>query len=445
MSLQKNFTTAILFLAFSAKSFAQVTDYPHIPFLPWFGAGSLDVCEKDGFHHYILYYVWGGTVTQISDIGTPYLCDCKTKGVNIPESAAAPVELGANTCVTVGIGGEDLTIPSIFSPGQRNEPGGFPGGGLWYGPRPWAMPLTGVTEDRARFATSASASPPYAGTVPFRQFGLPPLYSGTDPKISLQCNSALNPTVFGVNHDDAVVHRDNMCTGERLAEIAVPTRPQQVRLTPDGLWAIVTSFDNGITFIDTSTNTAAKVIRTDSNINPGGLAISPDGSYALVTSLGQPLMLVLDIAKQEIAGQIPLGRNFPQSVRLSPDATLAWVTYPFDSVVEVIDILTGIPVRGIPVGTPSDIALNTTGTVAYIASGGAPGSVLVVDTKTYTVTKTIPAGAGATDLLLSSDDRILTVNNYFGDSITVIDTATLSGQTIPVSGAPRGAVLVPLQ
>ena len=60
---------------------------------------------------------------------------------------------------------------------------------------------------------------------------------------------------------------------------------------------------------------------------------------------------------------------------------------------------------------PLDVVFNATGTIAYISSQG-PGSVLAVDTTTYSILKNIPTGLGASDLLLSPDGGILTVSNW---------------------------------
>jgi DNA-binding beta-propeller fold protein YncE len=292
----------------------------------------------------------------------------------------------------------------------------------------------------------ALAATAFAKTVPFRQYGIPSLYSGLSTNIAPRCNERLNPTAFWINPTSAVASRINLCTGRLVADIPIPPRSLQIAVTPNGKWAIITSFDNAITFIDTETNKVAKTIRTPVTTNPSGIAITPEGDYALVTDIGTgPSLMILDIAAQEITDSIPLDRSFPQSVYLSPDTTLAWVTFPIDNVVQVIDLLTGMVSRVLAVPTPTSIAFNPTGTVAYVSNGSANGGVLVVDTRTYAVTTTIPTGSGATDLQLSDEGRLLTVNNYYAGSITVIDTATQTAQTESVGSAPRNVAPVPVQ
>ena len=317
------------------------------------------------------------------------------------------------------------------------------------GPPPPQPGVLAVSTPRALRTVShqGAAATAFARTAPFRLFPFATFFniSGAAlPTSTPQCNSQLNPTMLAIDHLGGQVNRLNMCSGAAVTSISVPSNPLQVRVTPDGSQAIVTSYDNAISFIDTTTN-AVTVLPTDPNTFPSGLAISPDGSYALVTNYLDvaPALLVVDVASKSITSTISLDQIFPQSVYLNPDATLAWVTYPWVNEVEVIDILTGNVNTAFSVLTPYDVAFNATGTTAYIASG--TGSILFVDTHTYAVTATLAAGGGACDLTLTPDGRILTVNNYLDGTITVIDTVTMASQTYPVSGAPRGTVLAPVQ
>jgi YVTN family beta-propeller protein len=118
--------------------------------------------------------------------------------------------------------------------------------------------------------------------------------------------------------------------------------------------------------------------------------------------------------------QDSVASGLPQSVFLNPDATLAWVSYPFENFVEVIDVMTGIVNSSIQVQQPIDVVFNATGTTAYISSR-LPGSVVVVDTKTYSTIANIPTAAGSSDLLLSPSGGILTVGNFDSASISAIE------------------------
>ena len=292
-----------------------------------------------------------------------------------------------------------------------------------------------------------TADPP-APLPTLRPFALPAMTFGpSPPTFTPNCSGPTDPTAFHVLHLLSMVTRVDLCTLDTIAVVNVTSNPLQVGVTPDGKFAIVTSFDNAISFIDTSTNTVSSVIQTDSDTFPAGLSISRDGSFALVTNYNNvgPALLMVDIQKRAITSRIPLPLAYPQSVFLNPDATLAWVSYPFENFVEVIDVMTGNVNSSIQVQQPIDVVFNATGTTAYISSR-LPGSVVVVDTKTYSTIGNIPTAAGSSDLLLSPSGGILTVGNFDSASISAIETSTLTlFQTIPAGGPVIGGVLTPIQ
>ena len=298
---------------------------------------------------------------------------------------------------------------------------------------------------RSAKVASASAAP-LDFTLPYRALPFLPFFGEPDPTIDTSCASQLNPTAYSVDHINATVTLYNICTSDSLAVINVTSNPLQIRITPDASQAIVTSYDNAITFIDTTTNQVTKTVQTDPGFFPSGIAISPDGSYALITNYDDraPELGVLDIASQSITSTIPLTTSYPQSVFINPDGTLAWVTYPWNDFVDVIDIMTGVLVQHLNIDTPFDVAFNPTGTAAYIASG--TGSVVVMDTATYTQTASVPAGQGAFDLSVSLDGHTVTLNNYLDGTITLFDTRlTPFSITMSAGANPRGVANVPLQ
>jgi YVTN family beta-propeller protein len=153
-------------------------------------------------------------------------------------------------------------------------------------------------------------------------------------------------------------------------------------------------------------------------------------------------MGVIDIASRTLTSTFPLDTDYPRSVYINPDATLAWVVYPFNNQVEAIDLLTGIVVRTFRIEGPESVAFNATGTVVYVAEGGG---VQVIDARTYDLGAFVPTGDGAGDLLVTPDGAYVVVHNAGASSISVIDTQTLAVSTVMVSGPPRGIVAVPLQ
>jgi|HubBroStandDraft_3_1064219.scaffolds.fasta_scaffold20742_1 hypothetical protein len=375
---------------------------------------------------------FGPTITQTTETDTGE--KCQDKGSTRPDDSPAanpkskyPVLMWARN--PNGAGG---TPPPAGS--------GSSGKGI-LGPQPIAA--------RAKKAVSASTA--FQFVLPWRSLPAPPLYIPSDiPPYTVSCMSQLNPTAFWIDHINGTVTLENMCTSAPLGTLNVTSNPLQVGVTPDGSTAIVTSYDSGITFVDTTSNQIVTTIQTGPSFTPSGLAISPDGSYALVTNyepagLGGAALAVVDIAKASIVSMIPLDQDYPQSVFLNPDATLIWVTYPFENAVEVIDVMTGKVVRSLNLDSPCDVVFNPTGTFAYIAGGEASGYVSAFNAQTYATVGTVTAGAGACDLLFTPDEAFLSVNNYLAGSQTFIDVASFQGVTVQTTGSPRGVALLPTQ
>jgi len=358
-------------------------------------------------------------------------------------------------CTSADNQGNQQTIPSQAAAGSTSGFGGS-SSGAGNGPSPdrfgQPRPLFGAQAlgtPTALLATRAApAGSAFTYTLPFRDLPWGPLLAEAAMPVPWTCNSSINPTMFRVYHVQNVVTRNNLCTGASLATIPVPALPLQVRITPDGSQAIVTSYSGAVTFINTGTNTVATSIQmpTDPNFAPDGIAISPDGSYALVTNYLQPpysYLAVVDIASMQVKKKIPLDTEYPESVFINPDGTLAWVTYPFDNVFEVVDILTGTLVKQFRLTEPFSVVFNPTGTRVFVSSGG--GSVQVIDASTYNLIQTVPAGPGATDLQITPDGAFVFVNNSQAMSVTVIDTQSLTSTTTNVGGMPQGSVLLPAQ
>lgn len=259
-----------------------------------------------------------------------------------------------------------------------------------------------------------------------------PAASGCDPT---------QPDVLRPIHMDAIVTRIGTCPFTIKATIPVPTRPLQVQVTPDGSTAIVTSFDNAISFINLSTNTVSYTLTTDPSINPHGLAISNDGARAYVTSFNdtKPVVLVIDLASKQIIATIPT-IAYPQGATLTPDNSQLWITSPEGNSVDVIDTLSNTEVTARSAVQNTDVAFNSTGTRAYVTSG--PNSVIEMDTATFKVLNTYTVGGSPTDIVMSYGDKFLVVNNSSGGSVSVIDLIQNQVKTTQVGANPTGIAWV---
>ena len=288
---------------------------------------------------------------------------------------------------------------------------------------------------------AASATYPYIAhpvlALPFTVFVNQPLQPACD---------ATSPDVFQVNYLASTLTRISTCPIQVKARIPVASAPLQVALTPDGSAAVVTSFSNAVNFIDLKSNQVVYTLLTDGNTNPSGVAISPDGKFAYITSFNTQNgnVQVIDLTSRSIVASIPVGA-YPQSAFLTPDGSQLYVTLPLGNTVFIVDTLTRTVAGGVSVPSPFGIAFNSTGTRAFIASaGGNPnGTLQVVDTATLQVVASYPVGVSPVDVKITYGDRYVVVTNNGSDTVSVINTALGTVQTIKTASTrPQGLSII---
>jgi YVTN family beta-propeller protein len=261
--------------------------------------------------------------------------------------------------------------------------------------------------------------------------------------------SACNPNVsfYMANYNNSTVTHLAACPLAVIKVIQVPSNPVQVRITPDGATAVVTTYNNVVAFISTATDTVTTL--STSLYNPYGVAISPDGTKAYVTSYGvgasgQPVIFVINMATRQLMPQtLEFTQGSPKSIFLTPDGALAWVNSTQSSAIQVIDTLTMTIAATVNAGSEADtgIAFSPDGTRAYVSVFS--GSVAVFNTATLAQVASIPVGGQPTDILVTKDGSTAFVNSFATSGVTsVIDTAsnTVIG-TIPINGPAFGLTL----
>jgi len=285
----------------------------------------------------------------------------------------------------------------------------------------------------------AAFNPQQLRDLPF----IPTITPSSNPP---SCDSTY-PDVFQTVHTNALVTRVSTCPFQIKATIPVVSRPLQVAVTPDGSTAIVTSFDNAVSFISTATNQVVYTLTTDPSFNPNGIAISSDGTRAYVTSFTIPTgaVMAIDITSPtspKILATIQT-IQYASGATLTPDDSQLWITSPLASSVDIIDTLSMTSITGLGLGATTDVAFNSTGTRAYVTSAtSTPGIVSVVDTATYQTVTTYTVGANPADIAMNYGNGFLIVNNSTDGSISVIDLVKNKVTTTKVGATVSGIAIV---
>jgi YVTN family beta-propeller protein len=175
-------------------------------------------------------------------------------------------------------------------------------------------------------------------------------------------------------------------------------------------------------------------------IIPHEVAVSPDGRRALTAEYGPENrhgrhVVLIDIPEARIVGRIDLGpKSRPHSVLFHPDGRHAVATMQDADQIAVIDLQAMKVVRTLPTGGREAhmVRLSPDASRAYVTSRGAAGTLSVIFLTEQRPPVVIPTGRGAEGVAVSPDGREVWVANRHEETISVVDTASLKvAATVP--------------
>ena len=108
---------------------------------------------------------------------------------------------------------------------------------------------------------------------------------------------------------------------EVMNRIDVGPNPIQMVATPDGAYVYVANQgtdaepNNTVSVIDTATGQVVKTLATGGGAH--GVSVSTDGAFVFVTNIADDSVSVIDVARQEVVGSVPVGDR-PNGVVYGP-------------------------------------------------------------------------------------------------------------------------------
>lgn len=219
--------------------------------------------------------------------------------------------------------------------------------------------------------------------------------------------------------------------------------PFDVKVTPDGLWAYVSSAATRQVFV---VNMVLRQIEKVLQVRhgPTEMAISPNGAFVYVScSLSgydqTEYISVIATKDHTVFHEIPMGVA-PLGLCFTPDGLRALVANPAvgdgaAGALTIIDATThtiqGTVVLG---GTPAGVAVHPGGQYAYVTNTSA-GAVMVIDLQATppAVVGTLELGAltTPTSIAMAPDGKTAQVTNSFIGMVTILD---LTNPASPVVG-----------
>jgi len=219
--------------------------------------------------------------------------------------------------------------------------------------------------------------------------------------------------------------------------------PEQFDLAADGRLYVANEDAAAATVLDTKTGKILARVKVGEE--PEGVRVSPNGLYTLVTNESDNSISVIDTKTLKEVSHIVVGKR-PRDAAFTPDSKFAYVSGEFDNSVYRIAIPGGKPVEKIVQldanARPMAVKLDSKRNRLYVSTGRG-GKVAVIDvSSTPKLITEIAVGQRPWGIALSKDGSRLYTANGPSNDVTVVDTTTLKVvKKIAAGQSPWGVAL----
>jgi DNA-binding beta-propeller fold protein YncE len=244
---------------------------------------------------------------------------------------------------------------------------------------------------------------------------------------------------FIINSAGASVSVIDMATQQEVRRIPTLREPHHLALSPDGRSLLIgDTAGNQVMFLDPNTGDVQKRLPIT---DPYQLGFSPDGRFLTVNGLARNQVDVYDAATMHLLKRFPVVAT-PSHLAYSPDSSTVFVSLQDSDKLAAFDLHSMTEKWTVPIGkTPAGVLwLNGRVLVADMGTD----YLAAVDPATGKVLEHIETGKGAHQLFLSSDGKILWVNNRAGGTTVSLDSTTLKPiRTYQIPGGPDDLAFAP--
>ena len=255
-------------------------------------------------------------------------------------------------------------------------------------------------------------------------------------------------TIVALSHTDHTVYEIDPVSGRTMHAFKAAEQPHEGVAAPDGR-TYYAAIPNGphVVVLDAATFTQKALItsplftssRPNESASPHGSALTSDGRklYVGLENADVPGIVVIDTATNRVIKKIDVMLRGGHFLAIQPKTDTLYYPMREDHRVLVIDTKTDtvtaiIPIEGGPVG----VGFAPNGEV-WIHNDG-DGAVHVIDSATNTVVRTLKdLGKGAGRMAVSGDGRFAASTHGGSEDVALIDAVTKTvAATIPVGKGP---------
>ncbi len=240
-------------------------------------------------------------------------------------------------------------------------------------------------------------------------------------------NVQLSPdskTVWAVSGHKSLAVAIDTATYKLKGTVPTGKMPAHIIITPNGKSIYVTNGeDNTVTVIDAATMKTVTTIPVGKM--PHGLRSSPDGKWIFVANNNDITVSVIETATNTKVADVEVGQK-PAQVGFSPDGKYIYVSINGENSVAKLDVVKRTLLGKTEVGIgPIQVFVSPNGKYLLVANQGTKEkpsrSISIVDTKTFSVIKTIETGNGAHGVVIDPSSRYAYITNIFENSMAVLD------------------------
>jgi len=226
------------------------------------------------------------------------------------------------------------------------------------------------------------------------------------------------------NPNGRAVQVIDTATLTKIQQINVGLAPHGISFSHDGKFIYVTNYlSDSVSILNAADNTETARVLLAPDVNPVRsskyqplqVALTPDDRFAYVTCFASDEVRVIDTAAKNVIAAVRVGKA-PFLLEVTPDGRFVYVANQQSdnmSVIRVADNQAVATIESPSFANPHGIAFTSDGRYAYVTNenlsgdynphhptehGGKTGNVMVIDTKTLQVVKTIEVEADPTGI-----------------------------------------------
>lgn len=233
-----------------------------------------------------------------------------------------------------------------------------------------------------------------------------------------------------VNKLDHTISFKSLSNSGRDTLIDLGIEPHEIQVSLDGEFWIISDYGssekkaNRLFLVSTKTHKLLKTITTHRHQFLHGIALTEDPNKILVVAESTNNLLLIDLESGQLLREVYTGQLKSHMVVKHPATQIAYVSNMESGSVSIIDYLNNRILNVINCGRGTEgLAINKNGSELWI-SNRDDNTVLVLNTRTNFIERTLLTDALPVRVALSPDYKFAVVSNFSGKSITVFDANT---------------------